>query len=485
MNYSERRALVDWLNQVELDYPVNSWVVNGVKIWPLIKMHLFFSIFYPAIHNRSTWIRLKLFLKRMWLAVRGISAFFFRLQLKFLKAPVVFAGAGAHRVTYQDFRFNRYFDPMLDFLEENQVRSYLFEYQGESSNVYKPGRVVELEKLFPYFYCRSFFHRGVIQNKESLDKVIFAASEKWGISVPEVEKSLKERVDQVFAWSNLFHWIFSKTQPEYSVGLCYYKDQMLGMNLACSRLGIKSVDMQHGLSGDLHAAYSGFNRAPDIGYELLPDIFWTWDAGSSTCINNWISRTGTRFHKVVQGGNPWIEYLMSDPALERAVKLPEDIIVYALQPVYPIIEDHIMVAIKKTAGKYNWWLRLHPRSSQAFRDDLERLLLQHEIFDKVEVALATSLPLPFIFKNTVAHISKFSGTIIEASICGVISIIVDELGVESSQDQIESGKAFSYLGDDADAVISLIEACSEKCLSKLSNVTYKDVMRGEFQFIKT
>ncbi|MEM6735080.1 MAG: hypothetical protein AAF620_03320 [Bacteroidota bacterium] len=46
MNYAKRKELINYLNHVEREYPVEHWVYNGIHIWPLLKMRIFNSFFH-------------------------------------------------------------------------------------------------------------------------------------------------------------------------------------------------------------------------------------------------------------------------------------------------------------------------------------------------------------------------------------------------------------------------------------------------------
>ena len=46
MNFERRRRIIDFLNNAEKQYPVNEWILNDIKIWPLIRICIFFNEYH-------------------------------------------------------------------------------------------------------------------------------------------------------------------------------------------------------------------------------------------------------------------------------------------------------------------------------------------------------------------------------------------------------------------------------------------------------
>jgi len=127
-----------------------------------------------------------------------------------------------------------------------------------------------------------------------------------------------------------------------------------------------------------------------------------------------------------------------------------------MQPIgNRLLDDYIIEAIKKTPIEYVWWLRLHPRQLDS-KKELHSLLENKGLLDRVNIEDATNLPLPGILNKTFIHLSKFSGSILEASMMKIKTIVLSEIGVESFPKVMSSRLGVSHLEENSDKLISQI-----------------------------
>src|SRR5262249_5108569 len=70
-----------------------------------------------------------------------------------------------------------------------------------------------------------------------------------------------------------------RLRPAAAFVVSYYSLDGMAFNLACREAGVVSADIQHGVEGDLNAAYGQWSRLPATGYALLPNLFWCWTEG--------------------------------------------------------------------------------------------------------------------------------------------------------------------------------------------------------------
>ena len=76
--------------------------------------------------------------------------------------------------------------------------------------------------------------------------------------------------------------------------------------------------------------------------------------------------------------------------------------------------------------------------------------------DRVNIEDATKLPLPGILSKTHIHLSKFSGSVLEAYMMKVKTIILSEIGVKSFPEVINSEYGIVYLKMDSNELIDKI-----------------------------
>src|SRR5690606_468580 len=121
-------------------------------------------------------------------------------------------------------------------------------------------------------------------------------------------------------------------------------------------------------------------------------------------------------------------------------ELKKIILVTLQNTMVPLLDDFLVEAIKKTDGThFVWWLRHHPGMNQKEKNELAEIIHANKLNGKVNIEEASSVPLPIaLFKSTI-HLSKYSGSILEAALLNKPNIIFDELGKEAYSILIEEG----------------------------------------------
>lgn len=474
MDFEKRKSIIEFLNYCEKKYDVNEWKMNGVQIWPILRIYFFFHSLNLE-NSKSSFTSLDL--AKVALQKTGISYLFglyTKLTLKLPKVKILFAGFESHRSNYLDVSYNKYFDPMMDELEEKySMRSILLEYLPKKlvpQKKYRNDRVLNIYNLYYYFqnkYRNIEFYQFVgfelflneIKNRFDIDKKTFLAQ-------------YKNFCRNVFIWDNLWNYVLRTTEPSQVYILNYYHPSALGLILSSKRLKILSIDMQHGGQGSAHVAYS-FTDIPQYGYELLPDYFWNWDRNSKLNIE---AITSNSTHKSILGGNPWIEFLL-DKNFNNNFDSSKDIILVTHQTGQsPILDNFLLECVKRTSHKYQWFLRLHPRTTIAEKKSILEILKKYQILEKVEIDKATHLPLPILLNYCQIHLTYYSGSAIEAYLQNVpVNIIIGQLGRKFHKELLDNNNALWF---DPDGTVKLDEFIEDQSMGILKqssedNVSYK------------
>lgn len=240
--------------------------------------------------------------------------------------------------------------------------------------------------------------------------------------------------------------VLQRVRPRLVAIAGYYGLEMMALVAACRRQGVRTVDLQHGMQGDLHVAYGRWSKVPESGFELLPDFFWCWSDAEARAIDAW--RHGrTLKHRALIGGNPWLELWRrnDDPMVirydaivrETKRKLPgERHVLVTLQFGYEDRDflDPLLWQAQRLPSNIVWWLRLHPsqlKQVQALVARVRQLGLTN-----VNVTDATQLPLYALLRHMDLHVTHSSSTVIEAEMFGVRSVIGSKFGAELFADEI-------------------------------------------------
>ncbi|WP_026915718.1 hypothetical protein [Christiangramia portivictoriae] len=452
-----REEFVNWVNNLENSYPVNEWLINEVQVWPLIKVKLLFYSGKTTIKKQkglSKWQKLLNSVKG------GIDYINLTVKAKSKHSTVLYSIAPHFRFLNEDKIYvNRYYNQL--------IRKSLIS-ENKDFRIFDYGEVEPDYKLNTDYVEKTIF-LGNLKYFALFRRDLSVAFKKEDIHLPEFDDFLKEITNKIGPNSinrrsilkqvvyieklkDIYIKLLVKLKVEEVYILCYYVSEMYAMAMAANQLGISSCDIQHGGQGRLHLAYSGFNSIPENGYKLLPKRFWVWDKDSYLEIEKWIAKQN--YHEVFINGNPWIEYCVKQ--YTSKVNTNKKIILYTMQPVGEhLLDPYIIEAIDKTPPDYIWWLRLHPRQLKQ-KAELNILLAKYSLLDKVNIEDATRLPLPGILIKTHIHLSKYSGSILEAYLMKVKTIILSDIGVESFPNVVESDYGIINKEKDANKLLDQI-----------------------------
>jgi hypothetical protein len=473
---------IDWILAIERKLPVEEWTIDGVHIWPLLRMRLNFLFFVAPQDTGKPTVTVS---KRTSLVSRllkeGLSLLRFIISSPD-KTPVVGADFAAHRSMFNGKLFDKYFDPIFDAFEP-RFHGLIVEYQRTDglakTDYYKPERIVRF-----YEFRELLQLIGLLKARATSANFQLPGYEEF-LGILQKEKIdttnyTKENVRKTIAVIRSLKWfwkkLYKKTGAKVAIGLCYYTEPLYAMILAANETGVISVDLQHGGQGKNHLGYARFLKMPKGGsYDLLPRYFWCWDDPSASEIQNWITSTGAK-HKVIQEGHPWFEYLgnLKWPSLDGI----HNLVVLTLQPYDNTLSENpiydvVAETIKMTSKEFKWFVRLHPRQLH-LRSVLKDQLNSLGVLNDVEVDVATDLPMPAILSRAAAHITRSSGSAIEAALLGVQNVIIDDHGAVMFEDYIKEGKATLYLGNDPNALAGVIRSAVAKQTGKQSNAGNND-----------
>ncbi|MGE4398777.1 MAG: hypothetical protein AB7D29_04555 [Campylobacterales bacterium] len=268
---------------------------------------------------------------------------------------------------------------------------------------------------------------------------------------------INRQVNYVLCFAKTFEKILIKTKPKTVFIVSYYGNEGLALNIACRRLGIATVDIQHGVYGGYHQAYSKWINLPECGYEMLPNYFWCWSDAEARIVNEWANHS----HSSVVGGHPYIEKFqefqldMSCP-IEQIVDSKSFNLLYTYNGLIENETERLISLVKSSIAANDdlfYFIRMHPCRLH-LGSEVEAAIQREGLGNFCNIKIASAVPLYSILDKVDIHITMTSSVILEAKIFNKPSIILDRAGFDNFEEYIEKG--FVEYAETEDIAISLI-----------------------------
>lgn len=244
--------------------------------------------------------------------------------------------------------------------------------------------------------------------------------------------------------------------------------------IAARRLGIPSIDIQHGVQGPHHYAYSGWTRQPENGFEIVPDASWLWG-------NHPVHYGDHRPMRAVTVGNLWINLWRqrTERAIEEEItqarRLTEGYnrtILVTTQPIVDMLPFYDAIAY--SPRDWRWLVRIH-RATDA--DGRTAILEQLGRLDHpgVEVDRACRLPLYALMQVADVHMTGFSTCALEALAFRTPTIIVHPSGQTAFGEFINDRlMGYAETGKDIISAVERMTSLDDGELRTISNELFQD-----------
>lgn len=461
---------LDRILEIEARYPVDTWKINDVHIWPVIRTRLYIELAVEDLNARFDKNTIEEGRKEAQISGKKRKPSRLNTLLDYLhclwfvlkplkKSKAIFVTPGSYNEIFRDKYYHKFFDPIR--LKSNEYEnSYIIEIGKNPSNQLKNS-----------FHITDFDHIHRVHERKIRKQLLIAHLDKYDEFCAEVstvssialrfpQRAMIEAYYTIKKYEAFFELIFRKTNVKQAFSLCYYIDSyvIFGMNIAAHKMGIESTDIQHGGQGPIHLAYCKYWRLPDSGYyEVMPNFFWCWDTFSVAEIEKWTRNPESKL-KAFVGGHPWLTFIKEQLNDQAHSEL---IVLHTLQPLGDLVPESMIKTIIATGQDVKWLLRLHPRTKSR-KSELEAVIKEHHLEKYIHPATFSAISLPESLALSRVHLSRWSGSIIEASIMGIPNIILDPIGVTSFQQWIDGGHSYDASSMTPEQTADLIQKLIKK-----------------------
>ncbi|WP_456277641.1 tetratricopeptide repeat protein [Bacillus sp. AK128] len=461
------------ISEIEEKFPVHSWKSRGFLIWPILRILISYS-FYTNRNSGSV------------NPAKSYQQNKIDIDNLINQQDVIFLTTNLVKIKVDNIWYDRICDPIIDKCSELGYGSLVLEIK-EDNKLREPAHTESLSIQHHINYILENITYPISDTDSSIElhEEFFKFMKERADFDLDIQ-TLLNRVNRIRELADYFKLIFSKVNPKLGLMVCYYSEIGMAFTLACKEYGIPSIDIQHGLQGDLHVAYGQWSAVPKNGFELLPTYFWCWGGYEKNVIENWSHNILN--HKVIVGGNPWVNLWKEknenlNPIISLYDKKLKSVtssseyqmnILITLQPLYGLrdwdqnLPEWVINVIENSPSDWKWFIRLHPQMLDKYYSETESLLNRLSPFieiGKIEWQKSTEYPLMAVLRHMNVHITAFSTCIVEAEMLGVRSVVLHEDGVLSYPVQFKSGwiiKAFTSQ--------ELIKAINQQCsFTKFNN----------------
>lgn len=428
-----REALTEGLAAIESELPVHELRVDGTAIWPVLRCWLalrLHGISAPRDGSPSLRRHAAESAKRAGEAVRNRP----RLEA----ADVALVTAADRFQILDSGAFNTVVDPLRDAMEQ----------RGERTVVMVDGTLGPRRPLAPVVSVSAALDAGRVAAKLS---PLRKPPDGFDYVARAVQRHLKSELsfDQArgplrrFA---LLRSIWRRLLGHYGVSRCivdgWYGSAGQPAVAAAHDLGIEAIDIQHGVQGEGHFAYSGWAGASrTAAYPSIPDGFWVWGDWDRDALLT-PGSLGER-RPVTVTGHGWIDLwtrgdtrLASEMARADRFLGDSHTILVTLQERVDF--DRVLLpALRDSPSHWTWLVRQHRRMTE---DPLElETKLSALSSARVSVVQATKLALFSLMRRAAWHVTGYSTCALEALPFGVPTLLWHESGARAFSTFIEGG----------------------------------------------
>ncbi|MEJ2653026.1 MAG: hypothetical protein P8173_14865 [Gammaproteobacteria bacterium] len=431
------------LVRIEAEYDVNSLEFNGIKIWPLIRHHVWFGLVgvRDQYKPQSTHSILPRTLAAKILGdIKGLIKRIYILFLERRKAEkdteIVFMSRPVYlQRLVSGLRIDRIMDPIY-FLCLHRLKAekyYLGRNPGHKSLLFHGRRLISIP-------------RQPVSIGRDLTQKIYDVARGSGMSPERLSADVATSLSEFLAWRAAAGRLFVR-RPELRnlyVTSWYFPD-MMGVVSAAKQADVEVCDVQHGKQGKFQGMYSWWTRIPESGYEMMPDKFWCWGEPSKrhileSCVHN-------DRHVPFVGGYPWMDYyrrFVARGTSHRDIDSRRNVLVTLqspqgdhLEPIPKFIIDYLMTP---GLSGVHFVFRCHPNYKSCLdycRDVLGAVPTElYSISDGAENLYDELL-------GASHHMTAYSSCCYEASVFGVPTLLFGEDARSIYEEEIRSGE-FSW-----------------------------------------
>ena len=436
----------DLILKLEQDFDVNKIEYKKIKLWPIVRAYIYGKHVFGNREDHDhkeickSWFRLK---KNLFQHTKAAKALL-RKSIFTQNVDYLFIGRTVdHTDKISGKPYSRHTDPYYEIFAEkfNCAKIEIGQKQPRYINTI----------FLPYWI--TLFETPQKKLKGSYIKIL---SDIYNSSFEDEEISvfldyIFERTFRISYLSKLFNILLKKIDPHKVFIVCYHDEISSAIILACNKLRIPTIEIQHGQQGVYNSLYCRWTKIPKNGYSLLPSYIWMWGEDSK---NNFLTDRINRRVKPVPfvGGNLWLKKCIDSDisiisedlySFKKQFNIIITVITTPMNKFDELISNFVTETIKSNPPNIGWVVRLHPNQTNDF-DDIREFLKEKLIYQNFFLEKPEHSSLFGLLKISNYLITKWSSVAYEALSFNINPIITDQNGKVLFSEKIKTG-VFNYV----------------------------------------
>ena len=486
--YTAAKA-IKFINKIEEQFCVDMWKIDNIEIWPILRSNIFN---YLLNNNNQVDIKRKNVIGKNFIN-NIISKVLLIMRHLYIYAKIILIDKKHNIESDNEYNilisssnvdrtlkvkgnllFDVNCDPFYDiFTKEYNKKILIFEYFSlDNQNLprYSKSFCFNIIILKALIYSKFYLLKSHDIQMPEYDKFLIYTN-NYGIKNIVSENEILKNIVFYDFLSNYLVEKLKKYNVKLVLMMCYYSAQNFALSLACNKLNIPCIDIQHGCAGgSLHEMYYSWLNIPEDGYKLQPSGFWCWDQEDVNAINRW--KYKKKKPDIIYGGRlirkQWIDrtgilYDYYFGKLNNQIKFAKSnfskIILITLQPgiTYPQWLKDIM--LKQT--DFIWIIRTH------FIIDTFQTNFISNFSDNNNIIITKSqdYPLEILLSVIDVNITSYSSVIIDAEYFSKPSIMLDKSRCSMYKKYFDLG-CLEYAEDVDELLVKIEKLTSRKYIRK-------------------
>jgi hypothetical protein len=417
---------IDIISNIEERFKVDQWIIEGVHIWPFLRLKLGQRLEIKKYTNFP-----KVEIKKFSYLLRVLRAIFTARNpiTKIGDCDTLILNDGSGFYLSSEGVKNRHYDHLITAHKNaTSVKLEFLNYAKPNMDI-KNYKAYNIESWLDKQYLISFAQSLVVTKYKRYmvtfddEYAEFTAYIK-SIGIYHADFSLEKIRIFVERWKSLCKKLESSFRHLQDMRICYvgtyYGYYGLALTTVLKGLKVKVCEVQHGLQGKSHYAYSNW-KVPINGYAQIPEYFIVWTKVDKETLDKWNPSSN-----VFIVGIP-VENLQRNQMTLRSKDKNCITVLYSCSDF--LIEKQI--GLLKTIStidsiRMHILIRAHPSDLNKLRDIksyLDKLKLQnYELFQ------SSQMPLADVISNADVHITISSSVAIEVNVWTKKSLILRKYG---------------------------------------------------------